>query len=173
MFKWFYLWFYPSRPSCSLPVSFLSLFPPFSSVYLSFFLLSFCFLCHISFQPLCLCSFVYLFHSFSLFLFDVSFSHAHPFFLHLSFFLSDAVSSSPAVINRCLVGCWSVRNGRSNGCSQLLQAFPGSPHRTALCGPGFQTCRQNIQNMNTVLNIWTALMCARFISLNRPTSEHT
>lgn len=95
------------------------------------------------------------------------------FFLRLSFFLSVAASSSPAVINRCLVGCWSVRNGRSNGCSQLLQAFPGSPHRTALCGPGSQTCRQNIQNLNTVLNIQTALTCARFISLDRPTSEHT
>ena len=67
-----------------------------------------------------------------------------------SFFLSASFSPSLAVINRCLVGCWSVRNGRSDGFSQLLQAFLGSPHRSALCAPGSQTCRQNIQNMNRV-----------------------
>lgn len=79
-------------------------------------------------------------------------------------------SHSQAAINRSLVGCWSVRNGRSDGFSQLLQAFPGSPRCTALCGPGFQTWRQNIQDMNRVLNIWTALMWAWLILPNSPES---
>lgn len=160
---------FPDQPSCSLPVSCSVTLSPFSlSIYLSF--LSFCLLYHISFQPLSLFLSVYLILSpyFSLFMSPSPL----PVFFSLSFFLSVSFSPSLAVINRSLVGCWSVRNGRSDGFSQLLQAFPGSPHHTALCGPGFQTCRQNIQNMNRVLNIWTALMCAWFILPISPTSEH-
>lgn len=169
MFKWFHLWVCHSftLPQSAILFSFFHSVPCFS-VYLSFLLPSFILLSlsHLLsappsvllslfislFLPLCLCLCLLL---------------PCP-----SFFPSVSFSPSPAVINRSPVGCWSVRNCRSDGFSQLLQAFPGSPHRTALCGPGFQTCRQNIQNMNRVLNGWTALMCAWFISLNRPTSEH-
>ncbi len=132
-----------NQPCCSLPVPF-ALFLPFLCLFV--FLSSFTSLAlsHLLSAPLSLL--LSLFISFFL-----------PLSLCLclllprpSFFLSVSFSPSPAVINRSLVGCWSVRNGRSDGFSQLLQAFPGSPHRTALCGPGFQTCRQNIQNMNRV-----------------------
>lgn len=97
---------YLSKPPFSLLVSI-----PF--IFLSFFLY-FCFLFLISFQLHRLHSFVYLFHSFSNFLFDVN----PPT-------LSSSFSCDPAVINRCLFGRWSVRNGRCNARSQLLQAFPG------------------------------------------------
>lgn len=162
---------YPCQPSCSPCLFFCHPLPPFSlSIYLSFFFHSACFITSPFSSTVCTPFSVYFLLSpyFSLFM---SLSSLSVLF-SLSFFLSVSFSPSLAVINRSLVGCWSVRNGRSDGFSQLLQAFPGSPHRNAFCGPGFQTCRQNIQNMNSVLNIWTALMCAWFILLNRPTSEH-
>lgn len=154
----------------------LSRLPPRLFIFLSS--LIFAFFITSPLQLLCLYSSLCLFHFFlrrplclCLLLRRPSFFFYSPSALpSLRLFLSP----SPAVVvNRSLVGCWSVRNGRSDGFSQLSQAFPGSSHRTALCGPGAQTCRQNIQNMNRgVLNIWTALMCAWFMSPNRPTSEH-
>lgn len=115
---------------CSLaPKS--AIYSPFPCLFIflsSFVLLSF-FTSHFSssvFAPL----YIYFILSPTFSLMSILFS--------LTFPLSVSFSSSPAVINRCLVGCWSVRNGRSNGCSQLLQAFPGSPHCTALRGPGLK-----------------------------------
>lgn len=139
-------------PSCSLFSAYLSIS------------LSFCFaLSHFLSTPHIPSVFISFFLSFSLCLCLL--------LSCLSYFsLPGSFSHSQAAINRSLVGCWSVRNGRSDGFSQLLQAFPGLPHCTALCGPGFQTWRQNIQDMNRVLNIWTALMWAWLILPSSPES---
>lgn len=87
-------------------------------------------------------------------------SSFRPVYVHLSFSSSLSLSSSPATINHSPVGCWSVRNGRSDGFSQLLQA--SQVHLTAL--PSVVLAFRLADKIyRTWINIWAALMCAWFI----------
>lgn len=81
--------------------------------------------------------------------------------------LSSSFLCDPAVINRPFFGRWSVRNGRCNARSQLLQVFPGWPRCAALCGARCKPCRENIQNKHMLWNIETALMSAWFTWASR------
>lgn len=155
----------------------LSRLPPRLFIFLSS--LIFAFFITSPLQLLCLYSSLCLFHFFPrlplclcLLLRRPSFFFYSPSALpSLRLFLSP----SPAVVvNRSLVGCWSVRNGRSDGFSQLSQAFPVfiSPHCPLWSWRSDLQAKYTKHESGGVLNIWTALMCAWFMSPNRPTSEH-
>lgn len=152
---------FPRQPSCSLCLILSRLLLVFR-LFIYFSVISFCFITFPFNSSYPFCVYFFLSQFFSLFM--------SPSLLSVLYFPPSSFSHSQAAINRSLVGCWSVRNGRSDGFSQLLQAFPGLPRCTALCGPGFQTWRQNIQDMNRVLNIWTALMWAWLILPSSPES---
>lgn len=125
--------FPPSSQSApvSLLVSILSIFLPFFPY--------FCFLFTSHFSPT-VCAPLYIY-----FILSPSSSLMSPTLTLSSSFLCD-----PAVINRRLVGRWSVRKGRCNARSQLLQVFPGRPRRAALCAAACQPYKQNIQTTNTL-----------------------